>query len=102
MMAAIGVSASGNEMDTLRRAAIDADVSFGDFGLVGTAAVWDADPTDSNDFGFYGAEIAGYVKVGSAKWTVGYEITEDGYAYSPAVVTSAPDGGFFVVADIDF
>jgi hypothetical protein len=100
MMAAIGISANGHETNTLNLAAIDADVSFGDFGLVGTAAIWDADPTDENDLGFYGAEIAAYVAVGNATWKAGYEITEDGYAYSPAV--AGPQGGFFLVADIDF
>jgi hypothetical protein len=97
MMAAIGVSVNGHDENTLNQAAIDADLSFGDFGLIGTAAIW----TDAaDDIAFYGAEIAGYISVGSSKWTVGYEITEDGYAYSPSV--AGPQGGVFVNADIDF
>jgi hypothetical protein len=100
MMAAIGVSANGHETNVLNLAAIDVDLAFGDFGLIGTAAIWDADATDENDFGFYGAEIAGYISVGNSKWTVGYEITEDAYAYSPS--KAGPQGGVFVNADIDF
>jgi hypothetical protein len=104
MMAAIGISANGHEVNTLNQAAIDVDLAFGDFGLVGTAALFN---DAGGDLTFWGGEIAGYLSIGNSTWKVGYEITdtdaaagEAAYAYSPSVANAT--GGVFLNADIDF
>jgi hypothetical protein len=101
MMAKIGVSLNGSDVDTLNLLAVDADLGFGDFGLVGTVALSFAEIPDET---FYGAEISAYVKVGAAKWAVGYTIANDAFAAPYAYTSSAAsiDGGLFVNADVDF
>jgi hypothetical protein len=105
MMAKIGLSLDGNDVDTMDKLAVDADLSFGDFGLVGTAALNFAEVPDET---FYGAEISAYVKVGAAKWAVGYTIANDKFGADPrgfynyTCAVESIDGGLFLNADIDF
>jgi hypothetical protein len=96
MMATLGVSADGDDANTLDRLGADLDLNFGDFGLIGTLALTFADGMDA----FYGAEAAGYVTVGAATWKVGYTITDVGYGYNCSV--AAPEGGLFLNAAVDF
>jgi hypothetical protein len=101
----IGVSLDGNDVDTLNKLAVDADANFGDLGLVGTVALNFAELPDET---FYGAEISAYVKVGAAKWSVGYTIANDAFGadgrgyYNYTSAVESIDGGLFVNADIDF
>jgi hypothetical protein len=93
----LGVSLNGDDVDTLDQFGIDLDANFGDFGAIGTIGMSFADGADT----FQGAEIAGYITVGNATWKAGYTIADaTGYFYNPAV--GGPDGGLFVVADVDF
>jgi hypothetical protein len=106
---ALGVGIEGNDAATVDRLWVDADYAlFGDFGVIVTAAFSLSDDTGAvSPETYLGSEFAGYVKVGGAKWTVGYTLDADdadgfNYAYSAAAVGNAPEGGIFVVADIDF
>jgi hypothetical protein len=93
----LGVSLNGDDVNTLDQFGIDADAKFGDFGANAALGMSFADGADA----FQGAEICAYVVVGNATWKAGYTIADGTfYAYNPAV--AGPDGGLFVVADIDF
>jgi hypothetical protein len=105
MGATLGVSANGNNTDALLDLGIDLEYAFmGDFGVYGTAGMTFAEGAPST---YLGSEFGAFVKVGGAKWTVGYLLDADendgrNYSYSVAEVTFASKGGLFVVADIDF
>jgi len=108
--AAIGAGIEGNDAATADRLWVDIDYAFaGDFGAYVTAAF-----SLSDDVGaltttstYLGTEIGLYTYVGGAKFTVGYVIDADdadGYNYAYVVANNAyaPEGGLFIVADIDF
>jgi hypothetical protein len=105
MMAKIGLSLDGNDVDTMDKLAVDADLNFGDFGLVGTAALNFAEVPDEI---FYGAEVSAYVKVGAAKWAIGWTIANDKFGADPrgfynyTCAVESIDGGLFLNADVDF
>jgi hypothetical protein len=93
----LGVSLNGDDVDTLDQFGIDADARFGDFGANAALGMRFADGADT----FQGAEVCAYVVVGAATWKAGYTIADGTfYAYNPAV--AGPNGGLFVVADVDF
>jgi hypothetical protein len=102
--AAIGVSANGDVGAVFDQLALDVDYAFGDFGVQATGAFTFSEDAKST---YLGSEFGFYVKVGGAKWTIGYLLDGDdsdgyGYAYSVAFVNPASKGGLFMVADIDF
>jgi hypothetical protein len=102
--AAIGVSANGDVGATFDQLAIDVDYAFGDFGVQATGAFTFSEDAMSN---YLGSEFGVYVKVGGAKWTLGYLLDGDNndgyaYAYSVAAANANSKGGLFLVADIDF
>jgi len=104
MGAAIGVSANGDVGAVFDQLAVDVDYAFGDFGVIATGAFTFSEDAKSN---YLGSEFGVYVKVGGAKWTVGYLLDGDnsdnyGYSYSVAYVFADSKGGLFMVADIDF
>jgi hypothetical protein len=98
----VNVSLNGYDENALNQFGVDADAKFGDFGVnaaLGMAFGEDIYGADVETF--QGAEFAGYVVVGNATWKVGYTIADGtGFAFNPAV--AGPDGGLFVVADVDF
>jgi hypothetical protein len=105
MMAKIGVSLDGNDVDALDKLAVDADLNAGSVGLVGTIALNFAELPDET---FYGAEISAYVQAGAAKWAIGYTIANDAFGADPrgfynyTCAVESIDGGLFLNADIDF
>jgi hypothetical protein len=96
--ATIGVSLNGDDVNTVDQLGIDVDAAFTDtYGATVAAGLSLADGADT----FQGADIGVYAKVGAAKWSVGYAITDgNGYAYVPAV--AGIDGGLYLNVDIDF
>ena len=101
----IGASVNGYDQDPLWQLGVDANWALNDtFGLdaaLGYSFADDDETTDLAEDGFQGIEFSVYAKVGAAKWAVGYTYADNtGFAYAPAV--SAPDGGIFVNADVDF
>jgi len=104
--AGIGVSVNGDVVDAFDQLAVDVNYQFADspFGVDLDAAFTFADTIGST---FLGAELSAFVKVGGAKWNIGYLIDGDnedgfGYAYSVAKVNPQSKGGFFIVGDINF
>jgi hypothetical protein len=111
--AAIGASIWGNEnggtTNALNLLGIDLDYAFGNgFGAIAAAAF---DFKDGAPDTFIGLDIGAYVKAGGAKWQVGYLYRPEGsgysYSWTPAVFygtapSSAPKGGLYFLADIDF
>jgi hypothetical protein len=111
--AAIGASIWGNEAggttNALNLLGIDLDYAFANgFGAIAAAAF---DFKEGAPDTFIGLDIGVYVKPGGAKWQIGYLYRPEGsgYAYSwtpaafyAAPVTAAPEGGLYVLADIDF
>jgi len=93
----VGVGLNGNDTDAANQFGIDGQLMIDDtYGLDAAVGMSFADGADT----FQGAEFSVFAQVGAAKWSVGYTITENGFAYVPAV--GGPNGGLFVNADIDF
>jgi len=91
------VSLNGTDVDALQFLGIDANYAFTDvYGFDGAVAIAFPDTMDT----FYGADLSVYAKIGAAKWSVGYVITEQGFAYVPSV--AGLNGGLYLAADIDF
>ena len=106
---ALGAGIEGNDSATVDRMWVDADYPIGgDFGVQAAFALSLSDDTGAKSAEtFLGAEGGVYVKVGGAKITVGYTFDAEetdgyNYAYAPATVATSPEGGLFVVGDIDF
>ncbi|MGQ9616732.1 MAG: hypothetical protein ACUVWJ_10090, partial [Spirochaetota bacterium] len=92
-----GVSFNGNKDNPMNQMGIDVDAALTDqFGATFAMGLSFAEGADT----FQGADISGYAKAGGATWRVGYIITENGYAYGSNV--SAPEGGLYFSAGIDF
>ena len=95
--AKIGVSLNGWDEDALYQMGVDANLELNDtFGIDAALGLAFADGADT----FQGAEFSVYAKVGAAKWSAGYTITDNAFAYVPSV--AGIEGGVFVNADIDF
>ena len=106
---ALGAGIEGNDAATADRLWVDADYAFGgDFGVYATLALSLSDDAGAVSAETYlGSEFGVYVHVGGAKLTVGYLYDADdadGYNYAYAVADNryAPEGGVFIVGDIDF
>lgn len=112
MGAAIGAGVRGVEETELKDIWVDVDYAFGDFGVTGAFAM-------SNDFAadkldFYGADLSFYVAPEGSTWRAGYAITDvvgkdfdgdglgdtSGYTYGGTAM--GPEGGLYVVCDVDF
>jgi hypothetical protein len=92
-----GVGLNGNDTDAVNQLGFDGTLKIDDtYGLDGAIGLSLADGADT----FQGAEFSVFAQIGAAKWLVGYTITENGFAYVPAV--GGPNGGLFLNADIDF
>jgi hypothetical protein len=102
MMAELGVSANGNDSDTLNQLGVDLDVDpmqTGMWGFTGAVGFF-ADPASGGDFAYQGVELSAWLMVNAATLRAGYAITEDGYCYTCSV--AGTNGGLFAVADIDW
>jgi len=104
--AGIGVSLNGDVIDAFDQIAVDIEYPFKDtpFGIDVDAGFTAASDAPS---AFLGAEFSAFVKVGGAKWNIGYLLDGDendgyGYAYSVPQVFAGSKGGLFVVGDINF
>ncbi len=106
---ALGAGIEGNDSATADRVWVDADYAFGgDFGVYATLALSLSDELGAVSAETYlGSEFGVYAYVGAAKFTVGYLYDADdadGYNYAYVVADNryAPEGGLFIVGDIDF
>jgi hypothetical protein len=106
---ALGAGIEGNDAATADRLWVDADYAFGgDFGVYATLALSLSDDVGATSAETYlGSEFGVYAYVGGAKFTLGYLYDADdadGYNYAYVVANNAyaPEGGLFIVGDIDF
>jgi hypothetical protein len=99
MGATVGAGIRGMDGATLDDIWVDADYSFGDFGVTAAFALSESQ-AGGDGIEFLGVDLSAYVSVEDATWRVGYVITDWAYTYGGAAM--GPEGGLYVVCDIDF
>jgi len=99
MGATIGAGVRGMDGAELNDIWVDADYSFGDFGVTAAFAMSETQAA-GDGIEFLGADISAYVSPGASTWRAGYCITD--YAYTYGAAAMGPEGGLYVVCDVDF